>query len=233
MVTRTHAPPLRIGTQTEKDAYPTGDLLIGSQWEQTSGQTEDPSLFTWDGSEWVETAVAVVWNDLPAPFNTTRVPAANAPSWDSFVGNLNAFTFGINDLLEVITEFLHGYKEGSDFDLHVHWVTNGLDGTDRAVNWEIEYTLANMGIPSVGDAFPATVVVSAETTIPANTPDLTHMFTDIGVIAGAGCKVGLYLLARVRRIAAAGTDPSNDPFGLALGVHYQLDTRGSRNEEVK
>lgn len=177
---------------------------------------------------------ATVWDDLITPFDSARVPAANAPTWAAFVGNLNAYRFSVNDLLEVTTEVLHGYKEDSDIELHVHWATNGSDVNIRAVNWEIEYTLANSDIATgIGDAFPATVTITTETAIPAATPDRTHMYTSVGTIAGAGIDIGAIIKARIRRIAAVGTAPTSDSFGLNLGIHYELDTVGSRTLGVK
>lgn len=170
-----------------------------------------------------------VYDDKNIPFDNARVPAANNPTWSSFQGNLNAYTFGINDYLEITSELFHKYKEGTDLEPHVHWVTNGSDVDDRTVKWEIEYTLANMdSTDGVGDAFPSTTVTSAETTIPASTPDLTHMYTPLSTITGTSLKIGAYIKARIRRIASTGTEPTNDPFGLALGIHYQANTIGSR-----
>ena len=171
----------------------------------------------------------VVYDDVNAPFDSARVPAANNPTWSSFQGNLNAYAFGIDDYLEITSETFHKYKEGTDLVPHIHWVTNGLDGADRTVKWEIEYSIANMdSTDGVGDAFPSTTVTSTELVIPANTPDLTHMITSLTAITGTSLKIGAYVKARIRRIASTGTEPTADPFGLAMGVHYQVDTIGSR-----
>jgi hypothetical protein len=180
---------------------------------------------------------AIVWNDIQTGFSGARVPPANAPIWSSFQGNLNAYAFRINDFIEFNPlELIHGYKEGSDFELHMHWVTNGLDVADSAVNWEIEYTIADMGNPTttgVGDAFPDTTVVAVEQTIPANTPDRTHMYLDLVDIIAGTFAVGALIKFRIRRIAAVGDDPSSNPFGLMIGVHYMIDTVGSRTEYTK
>lgn len=174
-----------------------------------------------------------LWNDWMIPFAYARVPAANAPTWTPFVGNLNRFTFGINDLLEVDSETLHGYSESSGAFWHIHWATNGIDGTARQVNWEIEYTIANAEDAVIGDVFPAPTIINLEATIPANTPDRSHIFTGIGEIDMTGIVIGAYIVARVRRIAAAGTDPSNDPFGIAVGIHQLNNSLGSRQEFIK
>ena len=177
---------------------------------------------------------ATVWDDIICPFDSARVPAANAPTWATFQGNLNAYTFGVNDLLELTAELLHGYKHGSTIEFHIHWATNGVGGTDRAVKWEIEYTIANMdSSDGIGDAFPATTVVSQEVTIPAGTADLTHMYTSVADVALGSGEIGAIVKFRIRRIAAAGTDPDYDPFGIQVGIHYESDTIGSNSESSK
>lgn len=174
---------------------------------------------------------ATIWDDLVMPFTLARVPASNAPNWESFIGNLNAYTFEVDDFLEGTTEMLHGWKEGSTISWHIHWATNGLEGTNKYVKWEIEYTYADMSIeaPYAGDAFGATTVTSVEAIIPANTADLTHMYTTLAATDLSGHEIGVQLMWRIRRIASAGTAPAAHPFGLAVGIHYELDTVGSRD----
>jgi hypothetical protein len=172
---------------------------------------------------------ATVFNDLIIPLESAKTPASNAPTWATFNGNLYAYTFAVNDHVYLqATEVLHGYKEGSNIEFHVHWATNGSDGTDRAVNWEIEYSWAD-----VNEVFPASATVSAETTITANTTSLTHKYTSVASISGTGYKLGSILKARLRRITSAGTAPANNPFGLMVGIHYELDTIGSRTTSSK
>lgn len=173
---------------------------------------------------------ATYWNDLP-PVRLTAQKLAGAgadPVLATFLGNTKQYTFSVNDLVPGLeSEILHGYKEGTDITIHVHWVTNGSDGTARGVKWQVEYTVAN-GSSTGGYVFPATTTVSSEITIPANTTDRTHFISNIGTISGTGLKIGAYIIAAISRIAAAGTAPTSDPFCLALGYHAENDTLGSR-----
>ena len=173
------------------------------------------------------------YNDIVIPFDSARVPAANAPTWSSLIGNLNAYVFDINDYLEGSGELYHSYEHYSNVYPHLHWITNGLDVTDRAVNWEIEFTRANMDSGGVGSVFPATTIITAEATIPANTPDLTHMYTELPDMSGSSLKIGTYVKVRVRRVAAVGADPTNDPFALAVGLHIKENTIGSKTRSSK
>ena len=159
-------------------------------------------------------------------------PGASAPTFATFLGNLKQYTFGVNDEVHGTMEILHGYKEGTDFDMHIHWATNGTDGTDRKVKWELEYTIQNSE-EGVDGVFPTPTVVSGETTIDANTASKSHVYTEIATIDGTGIKMGAILCYRLRRISSTGTEPSDDPFGLQLGMHYQINTIGSRQELTK
>ena len=85
----------------------------------------------------------VVYDDIPISFDSAKVPAANAPTWTELVTGINAYTFAVNDYLEVTAEMLHGYKEGEDIEVHLHGATNGLDATDRFAKWELNYSIKN------------------------------------------------------------------------------------------
>ena len=179
---------------------------------------------------------ATVFDDVFIPFDSAKVPAVNNPTWASFVGNLNAYTFNTDDYLEVTGEIPHGYKAGSDLEFHIHWATNGLEGTARAVKWEIEYSIADVDIlDGIGDAFPVPTVESLDIVIPLNTPDISHMYSAITTDTAGTYAFGALVKARVRRKANthANNEPAADPFGLQLGIHYEMDTVGSRTISTK
>ena len=161
-----------------------------------------------------------------------KTGTSNVPTWQSFVGNLTAYGFAVDDYLESTAELLHSYKEGTALEIHIHWATNGLDVDARAVKWEVEYTIANENT----GVFTTNTLLTGQTTIAANTADRTHLDTSMSAtIAGTGRKIGDVILFRVRRIAATGglSAPSANPFGLNLGIHYEKDTLGSRAIGVK
>lgn len=219
-----------------EDALTNSEYITNILTPLTIGTAPDYVQFESDGTI-VLNGAATVWDDINHSFASAKVPAANAPTWATFIGNIKAYTFAINDYVDMEPmEVLHGYKEGTDLEFHLHYVTNGLDATDRTVKFEIEYSYANMGNPTttgVGSALPSTTVVSMEQTIPADTPDKTHMYTDIDDINGTGIAIGAIVAVRFKRIAASGTDPTSDPYCLMLGIHHEIDTLGSNTEYVK
>ena len=200
------------------------------------GTSSDNTHFEKDGTL-VMSGSAIVYNDVPpVPLINARLGGANQPSLTAIQGNVQALTFAINDYVFGSYEILHEYKEGTDIDMHIHWATQSSDNTDRGVKWEIEYTISNLNeTPPLTNTFPASVVVSQEVTIPANTPAKAHVYTDIALIPGANIKIGAYILWRLRRIASTTvpTAPSANPYAIALGAHIQQDTLGSRIEHTK
>lgn len=175
---------------------------------------------------------ATVWNDIYFPMSSGKIGGANQPSFDPFQGNIEEYTFGINDYIHLPSgEILHSYEEGTDIPLHCHIVTNGSDVADTQINYEIEYTIGD--INEVMSA--AAIVTSGNFTIPGGTADRTHLYIGIDTIAGAGYKIGSAIKMRFRRIARVGgtADPTSDPFVLMVGIHIEEDTVGSRTETIK
>ena len=168
---------------------------------------------------------ATVYADIVCPV-IVRATGTNRPGLQTFIGNILQYQFDVNDYAEIeAVELPHSWKEGSELEIHVHWATGGLnDATARAVKWEIEYAYAGMG----NGTYTTTATDSAETAIPAATADRTLFYTQIDTFTPTGFGIGTQLVMRLRRIAATGTAPAADPFVLDIGVHYEMDTLGSR-----
>ncbi len=208
------------GAGTEPGAH-WGSYSIGDGDGNESFFEEDGTL-KFNGS-------ATVFKDIQFSLSTARVPAVNAPSWDVFAGNLKKFTFAINDFTDLeAKEIPHSYKTGSDYEWHFHIFTNGLDGTDRTVKYQLEYAITDT------DAVVSVLTESQQFTILANTTDLTHLKLSIPAIDGTGIMLEDDITVQFKRIATdSGTDPTSDPFVSMIGIHYEVDTVGSRQENVK
>ena len=198
------------------------------------GGTTNYTEFEADGSLTM-VGTATVFQDVNTGFAGAKVPAANAPTWTTFIGNINAYTFAVDNYIDVeALEVPHGWKEGSDIEIHIHWATNGNnDATVRGVKWEVEYTWANMLSAGGTTAFGSIAAVSTETSIAANEPTLTHKYTSVLTFTPTGGKVGMYIKLRLKRIASVtNTAPANNPFGLAVGIHCELNRIGSRTSSA-
>ena len=178
------------------------------------------------------TGTATTFSDIFFPMTSGKLVGANQPDYTTaVVGNINEYTFAINDYIDLgAGEISHSYKEGSDFNIHCHIITNGLDGTDRYARYSVEYIIADV------DGVVATATLSSiDLLIPASTTDRTHLRFEIGVITGTNYKINGTIKIQFKRIAliGGGSAPSSDPFVTMVGIHIEEDTVGSRTQSVK
>ena len=226
------------GTISANHASDSGDnaLLAGDievQGQGYFGGATNYSHFEADGT-YVMKGAATVFADLVLPLSSARVPAANAPTWATFIGNLNAYTYGLNDFQEFSTELAHSYKSGVTIEFHVHGAVNGSNVDERKIKLEVEYTIADIPAESgFGDVYPATTTLNGELTIPALTTDLTAFSIDIGDDTTGNFVQGAIIKGRIRRITSTGTEPTADPFLTELGIHIESDTIGTRTSTAK
>jgi hypothetical protein len=224
--------PGPIGTTGEKgDKGDKGDTgSTGAKGDTPAlGSETDYTEFESDGTM-LMVGKATVFNDIVCPL-IVRTTGVNRPALATFVGNILQYVFEVDDYAEIeAIELPHCWKEGSEIEIHIHWATGGLnDGTPRKVKWEIEYAYAGMS----GGAFTSTTTDSAEGTIAANEAAGTLHYTTIDTFTPTGYTIGTQMVMRVKRIAGTGTEPAADPFALAVGVHIEQDTIGSRERGSK
>ncbi len=213
--------------------FAVGNATTGYTSKFGDGGTTDYSEFEVNGTYKMNGA-ATVFNDIVISLSSARVPAANAPTWAGFIGNLNAYTYGLNDFQEFSTELAHSYKDGATIEFHTHGAVNGSDVDDRTIKFEIEYTIADAQAESgFGDVYPATTTINAELTIPASTTDLTAFTIDIGDDTSGTFVQGAIVKGRIRRIASSGSEPAADPFLTEVGIHIESDTIGTRTATSK
>lgn len=194
------------------------------------GSGANYSTFEADGTLRFE-GTATVWRDIDFPI-IIRQTGANIPSLVAVQGNVTAPQWAVNDFnVCEAQEMVHLWKEGSESQWHVHIVTNGLDATDRWVNWEVEWFWGRMG-----GALSATTTTATECLIPANTPTKTPLVFEISRPTLTGAKIGDHVWARLRRIAnttPGRAAPTANPWCSILQMHVECDTVGSRTITAK
>lgn len=172
---------------------------------------------------------ATVFDDLPPKMiSTSRMPAVNNPTLTTFLGNIQQYTFAVNDYVANNFEILHKYKSGSNLEMHLHFATNGLEAVDKYFKVEIEYTIANKL-----QQFPTVGTLTQEILIPANTADRTHEVSTIGTISIQTLEIGSVILFNIKRITSTGIAPTSNPFFLQVGCHIEIDSIGSKTMYVK
>ena len=175
---------------------------------------------------------ATTFNDIFFPMTNGKLTGANNPDYTTAVaGNIYEYNFAINDKIDLgSAEISHSYKEGSDFEVHCHLITNGLDNADKYVRYSVEYIIADDG-----EVVVTGTLNSLDLEIPANTTDRTHLYFNIGTITGTNYKIGGFIKMRFTRIAldGGGDPPTADPFITMVGVHIEEDTVGSKTKLEK
>ena len=186
---------------------------------------EEDGTLTFDGT-------ATVWKDINLGAALLARPSSSQPDIVTFLDENGADTaietygFDVGEKVHGSFELQHDYKEGSDFTFHVHWQgITAPSGTDN-VQWRLVYSF---GIDNA--------TLDAVTTIDsADEPfDTRYEFirTDIVVISGAGRKIGDQMLFTLERVASTGDTYAGDALIATTGIHYEVDTVGSRQIILK
>jgi len=173
------------------------------------------------------------WRDLLGEIRTRGVGATD-PGDATYIGNIKAYQFAVNDECWVNYHVPHDYVPGTDIHFHFHWSHNSAIVTGGSVTWGADITYAKGHNQA---AFAATVnptvVGNASTTqyqhiitevqISAGTPGATQIDSDDlepdGVIM-----VRAYLSAN--NITSSGAVP--DPFLHFVDIHYQSTNIGTK-----
>jgi hypothetical protein len=231
-------PTITSGATISGGAVITGGTDITGVSTIGDGGTTDYTEFEADGTI-VLNGDATVWKDLNMGSATLSKPAASQPDEEQFVDSAGAATgiytlgFAIGEKVSGIFEMQHDYKQGSDFTFHLHW--QGIaapSGTDN-VQWRLTYTIHRDG--TTLDA--VTTVDSLDTAIDTQYQCYrSDVVTITGSTAGNGgtsVLIGDQFLFTLERVASTGDVYLGDALVATVGIHYEVDTIGSRSITTK
>lgn len=174
---------------------------------------------------------AVVWEDMQFGISSGKVGAANVPTWETFTTNSSAYSFAVNDYIDLgANEPSHGWKEGTTGKVHLHIAikTAQTAGADRFAKFTVY-----IGYADVDEVWTETSV-TAEITIPDGTAALTHQLLSMGDLVLTNNLIGTQIKPRLKRIAAtSGTEYAANVFVTQVGMHMEHDTVGSREIATK
>ena len=188
-----------------------------------------------DGSDYTEIETdgtvkfvgnATVFEDLRAPATAINPPGqVSDPDWDNANGGW-LFDAGSTEILWILFQLPHAWKEGSTIYPHVHWSpTNTNTGN---VLWKIDYKWTNVDEVDAGSATPVEALSAGSGTA------LTHQMTSFTAQTGTGMTISSMLTIKLSRVGGDGTDTYNaDALLREFDIHYEIDTIGSRQELVK
>lgn len=169
---------------------------------------------------------AIAWDDIRAPANAFAL-GANAPTWGTFLGGLNTWIFSaaLDQEVEASFQLPHGYAEGTDVELHIHWAPMTTDNGN--VVWEYEYSAA-----AINGTFPAPT--TSTSTDAADGTQYKHQVHDLVTISGSGLGISSMILVRIARLGSDGADTFTGTAALLeIDLHYQINSLGSDDEYVK
>jgi hypothetical protein len=143
------------------------------------------------------------------------------------IGSYYSFDGGATEeRLTIKIELLHGYKEGSDIEIHVHTMPS-TTGSGNVI-WYFDYFYSPVNAASIAGG-----TLSATQTIAAST-QYNDYTTTIGIISGTGRKIGDFIIGTLRRTpSGAGDTYGADMLLKRVAAHAELDTTGSRQRYVK
>ena len=173
------------------------------------------------------------WNDFVPHYwsvpsgsaspDLVTLPGATIISQWAFDGQNTAET------LETQFEIMHDYKLGSLVYPHVHWSPSTADAGN--VKWFIYYSIAD----AMGEFSAETVssVVQAAGGLGAN-GRVIHQIVEFPALDLSNYDIGAQIRLAIRRVPGDAQDTYGaDAFMHAVGIHYQSDTRGSRQRFTK
>lgn len=170
------------------------------------------------------------YNDIVIPITSGKVPAVNAPTFTAFTSNISMYTFAVNNFIDLsAVEILHGYEEGTDLELHLHLAQNGVNiSTVKKARYIVYYSLSQ-----ANGSYSAEASLSNEITIDIGKQDKSALYLSLGIIPGSQLKIGTQVSVRFKRMASSGTEPTLNPYVVAVGIHYKTDSMGSYKQITK
>ena len=177
------------------------------------------------------TGAATVWKDINLGAAQLGKPTSGNPDSVKFTdeggGDTGIYTdgFAVGEYISGSFEMQHDYKEGSDIYFHIHWQGKAAPSGTEYVKWQLEYTMAQNNA-----TLDATTPIVVETAF-----DTRYKFvrSNFAAITGTNFKFEDQFLFKLSRIAAAGDAYLGDALIATVGLHYEVDTVGSRAIDAK
>lgn len=176
---------------------------------------------------------ATVWKDINIGAGTLSGPPGKQPGIVNFVDEVGADTgiatygLAVGEGLSGLFEIQHDYKEGSDITFHVHF--QGIaapTGTDK-VQFQLTYTVTS---EKINETLDAVTVITAESDFDTQYESITISFN---AITGTNLEIGDQFLFTLERIAASANEYGGEALLQTIGIHYEMDTVGSRTRTTK
>jgi hypothetical protein len=196
-----------------------GGFAIGGATDFTEIETDGTLEFNGAATVWDDVNIGGVVLGGPPATHPDIVLIQDSTGTSTGVYGL-AFAIGENG--SGFIEVPHAAKVGANVQVHIHWTGNAAPtGTDY-VRWSLTYFFVGEG-----ETIPAGTTIEVETAYDTQYKRVTSNFAAFA--ADPMDQLGF----TVSRITATGDAYAGDAIALTIGVHYEIDTVGSRQITTK
>lgn len=213
----------------EKPVFP-GGVTIGTSSNNCDIERDGTIEFNGYGTVWDDIRI------VPGSFDRPGISDPAVFAYDVNGGGVTTYLweFGKNDIVSFCVQLPHGYKQGSNLSVHVHWTpgARGVAENGNKVGWKVDYSWAN-----IDGAFGTMVTVDLSDA--CNGVAHEHNITPEVAITGTGKTISSMLICNLKR-TDTGTDDTWSsanagelPLLLEVDFHYEIDTIGSRQLSTK
>jgi len=176
------------------------------------------------------------WHDMLGEV-ITRTTGAGTPTFNTYRGNVNQYSFVVSDAIHIAYHVPHDYAPGTDLHIHYHWSHIGTLVTGGTVTWRAEISYAKGHNQA---AFSAPVTLDLSPT--ASTTQYQHLISEVQMSAAApsGSQIDTdniepdgVILVKVSLNANAITVSGGlapDPFLHFVDIHYQSTNVGTKQK---
>ena len=171
---------------------------------------------------------SVMRDDIRVSANSTFInPLTSKPDYVTFISNTKTFHFdaGADETVTFAIQLPHSYKEGTDLEVHIHWSPTSTNTGNVA--WLFEYTA--IAIDGTFSAVDTTSAIQA-----GSGTAYAHQVAEFAaVISGIGLTISSMIMCALTRDVDYDDDYSGEAAFLEFDLHYQMDSLGSRWEDLK
>jgi len=218
-----------------------GNLGIGTSTPDTKLQVvgdckfgdDNTNYSTFETTGFMEaTGTAKAYRDINIGGYLLTRPASGAPDVVNFVDEAGAdtaiptYAFDIGEKVSGGFELQHDYAQGTDLVFHTHF--QGIaapTGTDN-VQWRLTYILMRDG-----ETLNAAVTIDSPDAVVDTQYETVR--ADFAAITGTNFLIGDQFMFTLERVAATGDAYAGDALIGTAGIHYQVNTLGSRTIVAK
>ncbi len=168
------------------------------------------------------------WDDLRFPVGAIKIGAANPPDEQAYKGGLVlSYPSNQNRIAYITAQIPHTWVEGTELDLHFHWVipVSGAGGGTENVKWDITYSWANQDA-----AFPGETSDSVTVDVQNQVADV-HTRTDNITVTGTGKTFSSILIISLERDVAVANNYASAAYLLEFDIHYMKNRFGTIEED--